>query len=96
VKDAGVMYIPFVFDVYGTLNGLGHQCLQRISSIAARKNGKNCKNFYGDARSKLHCAVLSSTARQLMTSLFCNILHPEIFCLLIKEERHPTLSSSRK
>ena len=66
VKDAGVMYIPFVFDVYGTLNDLGHQCLQRISSIAARKNGKNWKTFYREARSKLVCAVLSNTARQIV------------------------------
>jgi hypothetical protein len=66
VEDAGVMYIPFVFDVYGTLNDLGHQCLQRISSIAARKNGKNWKTFYREARSKLVCAVLSNTARQIV------------------------------
>lgn len=69
IKDMGVSFVPFVMDVFGNLNKEGHDCLQRISSIGARRNGKNWKIFYRDARSKLVCSVLSNVAMQILNCL---------------------------
>jgi hypothetical protein len=68
IQDAGVTFIPFMMDIYGAMNDEGENCLRRISSIAARKNGKNWKSFYRLSRSKLVCSVLSATAEQILNS----------------------------
>jgi hypothetical protein len=69
VEEAGVSYIPFVMDVYGSLNVEGHKCLQRIASIGARLNGISWKSYYRESRLKLVCSVLSSTAKQILNGL---------------------------
>jgi hypothetical protein len=68
VRDTQAIFIPCIFDIYGDVNDVGEEFLQRIAKVAGTKNGKNAKTIYREIRSRLVRSILCNTAKQILNS----------------------------